>query len=196
MELISLTSKNIQNTIETVARNLKRGGVVVAPTDTVYGLIADATNENAIKKIYAIKKRLPEKPLPIFVKNLAMAKKIAAISPSQQAILEEKWPGKITAVLKRKYDLKIFGVADDTIALRIPFYHFINSLLETLDHPLSGTSANLSGKPASTKIDDIIQQFLGQNSLPDIFVNAGDLANSKTSTIIDMTQPEIKIIRP
>ncbi|MFA6375826.1 MAG: L-threonylcarbamoyladenylate synthase [Candidatus Paceibacterota bacterium] len=195
MELISLTSRNIQNTVETAARILKKGGVVVAPTDTVYGLIADATNDSAIKKIYAIKKRSREKPLPVFVKNMAMANKFAEISQNQRKILEEKWPGKVTAILRRKHDLKIFGVAGDTIALRIPFYHFINSLLETLDSPLAGTSANISGKPASTKIDDIIQQFLGLNPLPDIFINAGDLADSKSSTIIDMTKQEIKIIR-
>jgi len=195
MELISLTSKNIQNTVEIAARILKNGGVIAAPTDTVYGLVADATNESAIKKIYAIKKRVPGKPLPLFVKNMAMAKKLAAISQNQQRILEEKWPGKVTAVLKRKNGLKIYGAAADTIALRIPFYHFINSLLETLDSPLAGTSANISGKPASAKIDDIISQFTGSCPLPDIFINAGDLADSKPSTIIDMTKTETKTIR-
>lgn len=195
MELISLTSNNIQRVVETAARVIKKGGVIVAPTDTVYGLLADATNEKAIKKIYAIKKRQSEKFLPIFVKNIAMAKKLAAISLRQQTFLEEKWPGKVTAVLIRKDELKIFGIGGETIALRIPFYHFINSLLETLNIPLAGTSANLSGNPASTGIDNVLAQFSGQNELPDLAVNAGDLPESRPSTIIDMTGPKTRILR-
>jgi len=195
MKLISLTSNNIQSVVETAARAIKKGGVIIAPTDTVYGLVADATNENAIKKIYAIKQRQSEKYLPIFVKNIAMAKKLAAISLRQQTILEEKWPGKVTAVLIRKDELRIFGTGGKKIALRIPFYHFINSLLETLDSPLAGTSANISGKPASTRIDDVLAQLNRRDPLPDMAVNAGDLPKSQPSTIIDMTAPEIKILR-
>jgi len=196
MELLSITPETFQGIVEIAARTLKKGGVIIAPTDTVYGLVADATNESAMAKIYGIKEREPQKALPIFVKNMAMAKKIAAISPKQQYYLEQKWPGKTTAVLKRNNGLKIFGVNGETIALRIPFYPFMNSLLETYNLPLAGTSANISGFPASTKIDDVLRQFADKKIFPDLAVNAGDLPDSKPSTIIDLTLPAIKIIRP
>jgi L-threonylcarbamoyladenylate synthase len=195
MEIISLTSKNFQNIVEYTARVIKKGGVVAVPTDTVYGIIADATNECAVKKIFSLKKRPPDKALPIFVKNIAMAKKIAAISAEQQKKIEELWPGKITSVFKSANGIKIFGIEKETIALRIPFYPFINSLLETLNIPLAETSANISGLPASTRIDDILAQFKGQNYQPDLVINAGDLSESKPSTIINMVHPEIKTIR-
>jgi L-threonylcarbamoyladenylate synthase len=195
MEIVSLTSNNFQKIVELAANAIKKGGVLIAPTDTVYGLLADATNEKAIKKIYAAKNRPQNKPLPIFAKNMAMAKKLAKISQKQQTFLEIKWPGKFTAIFKKNPAAKIFGAGDDSIALRIPRYPFINSLLETLNTPLCGTSANLSGQAASTEIDRVLAQFAKQGILPDIAINAGDLPASNPSTIVDMSKKELKIIR-
>lgn len=195
MEIISLTSKNFQNTVNIAAEIIHKGGVIVAPTDTVYGLLANAANQKATEKIYLIKNRSKEKPLPIFVKNMAMAKKLAKITPRQERLLEEKWPGKFTARLNRKKETRIFGVEENTIALRIPFHPFINSLLEALNLPLCGTSANISGKEASGKIDEVLGQFSGKSGLPYLAVNAGDLPLSNPSTIADLTQTPPKIIR-
>ncbi len=195
MRTISLTSANFQNVVEITAQTLQKGGAVIAPTDTVYGLLADATNENAVKKIYAIKNRPAKKPLPIFVKNMAMAKKLAKISPEQQFFLETKWPGKFTAILRKNPNIKIYGAGKDTIASRVPFDRFINSLLETFNAPIIGTSANISGQPASTKIDEILSQFAGKSILPDLVINAGDLPESAPSVIADITEKEPKIIR-
>jgi len=194
MEILSLTSKNFQSTVETASRMVKKSGVIIAPTDTVYGIIADAQNENAVRRVYDIKKRDASKMLPIFVKNIAMAKKIAKIPAKQIAVLENNWPGKTTFILNRNLDMKIFGVGK-TVALRIPFYNFLNSLLETFNSPLTGTSANISGLPACGKIDDVIAQFQNQKNRPDLIINAGDLDPSKPSTIIDLTQPAPKIVR-
>jgi len=196
MELISLTQKNLQSIVESAAEAIRRGGVLVVPTDTVYGMVANALDEKAVEKVYLIKRRAAAKPLPIFVKNITMAKKYATISARQEKFLEEKWPGKVTAILKKKPKAKIFGTNGNTIALRIPFNHFINSLLETLNIPLCGTSANISGQPASTRIDDVIGQFREAPGLPGvIIINAGDLPESKPSTIIDLTQKEPLVIR-
>lgn len=125
-----------------------------------------------------------------------MAKKLAKINPKQEKFLEEKWPGKFTARLNRKKGVKLFGVEESTIALRIPFHGFVNSLLEAVNLPLCGTSANISGKPASGKIDEILAQFKGKNNLPDLIINAGDLPESKPSNIVDLTQNPPQIIRP
>lgn len=196
MKTIVLTPENLQNTVEITAQILKEGGVVIAPTDTVYGMLADATNELAIKKLYKIKDRSEDKALPIFVRDITMAKELAVISQEQQLYLEKNWPGKVTTILERKDDINIFGVENKTIALRIPSYPFINLLLERINLPLSGTSANISGEPSSTKIDEILKQFENKEIQPDLIINAGDLEESQPSTIVDLTEADLKIVRP
>jgi L-threonylcarbamoyladenylate synthase len=195
MELLTLTQKNFHETVIIAASILKKGGVIVAPTDTVYGLLGDATNSAAVKKVYLIKRRPAGKSLPLFVKSMAMAKKYAAVPEKQQHLLEEKWPGKFTAVLRKKPGGKIFGSDGKTVALRIPHHQFVASLLEIVGLPLTGTSANISGQPASVKIDEVLAQFYGLKDLPDLVINAGDLPESKPSTIVDLTQRKPTIIR-
>ncbi len=196
METILLTPENLQSSVETASKVIKGGGVIIAPTDTVYGMIADATNESAITKLFEIKNRPTSKSLPIFVQNIKIAKTWAIISPEQELYLKNNWPGKVTTILKRKDDTKIFGVELETIALRIPSYPFINLLLERINLPLSGTSANISGEPSSTKIDEILKQFENKEIQPDLIISAGDLPESQPSTIVDLSQVEIKVIRP
>ncbi|MCX6737382.1 MAG: L-threonylcarbamoyladenylate synthase [Candidatus Parcubacteria bacterium] len=196
METLLLTPENIQHVVGIAAQTLKGGGVIIAPTDTVYGMIADATNESAITKLFEIKNRPTNKSLPIFVQSIEVAKTWAIISPEQELYLKKNWPGKVTVILERNKDTTIFGVEEKTVALRIPSYSFINLLLKAVKLPLSGTSANISGKPASTKIDEILQQFADEKILPDLIISAGDLPESQPSIIVDLTQAEIKVIRP
>jgi L-threonylcarbamoyladenylate synthase len=177
-----------------IIKIIKEGGVIICPTDTVYGLLADATSEKAVGKIFEIKKRPKEKAIPIFVKDLKMAKKFAAINKKQEKILKEKWPGKFTFVLKRQ-GAEIFGVNKKTIALRIPKFKLVNELLKKFKKPLTGTSANISGKPASTRIKDVIKQFEGKKYQPDLILDAGNLKKSEPSTIINLTGSELKILR-
>jgi L-threonylcarbamoyladenylate synthase len=179
---------------------IKGGKTVVCPTDTVYGLICDATDKEAVRRLFKIKKRNESKAVPIFVKDIAMAKKVATINKEQEKILKKYWPGKLTAVLKRKSkfqnpNFKIHGVGDKTIALRIPEYKLILGLLKELKRPLTGTSANISGKPESTEIKKIIKQFENQKLKPELVIDAGNLKKSHPSTIIDLTTPEIKTLR-
>ena len=189
---------------------IKTGKVVVCPTDTVYGLIADATNRDAVQRTFRIKKRLKKNALPIFVKNLKMAKDLAEINKKQERILKKIWPGKVTVILKKKSRIKIFGADKKTIGLRIPNYKLVNILLEKLNRPLIGTSANISGKPASTRIKEVLKQFKnpapkGRGSLnkvewqkikPDLVLDAGNLPKRKPSKVIDLTGKNVKILRP
>jgi L-threonylcarbamoyladenylate synthase len=193
--------------ITEVVKIIKQGGVVVFPTDTVYGLLADATNEKAVKKIFKIKKRPKEKPIPLFVKDIEMAKKFAFINKKQENLLKLFWPGKVTAVLKRprtrtssvrgkkNKKLIIYGVTRNTIALRIPNYRLVNVLLKKLDRPLTGTSANISGKPASTKIGEVLRQFKNAKEKPDLILNYGNLQFSLPSIVIDLTGKKTRILR-
>jgi L-threonylcarbamoyladenylate synthase len=185
-------------TIKTIIRELKKGKVAVCPTDTVYGLIADASNKKAVNKIFRIKKRPLAKFLPLFVEDLKMAKEIAKIDRNQEKFLKKNWPGKTTIVLKRKRNgigIKLYGLGERTVALRIPKYKLINDLLKEMKLPLIGTSANVSGRPASTKIKEVSKQFQGKRLRPDLIIDAGNLKAARPSIIIDLTGPKLKILR-
>jgi L-threonylcarbamoyladenylate synthase len=211
MKVIKINPKKIEKTkLILVANLLKDGKVIIFPTDTVYIPIADATNPFSVKKVFQIKKRSRENPIPIFVKNIKMAKKIARIDKTQENFLKDVWPGRVTAVLKRrKTEIRLFGVDKKTIALRIPKFEPVNFLLKKLDFPLVGTSANISGKPPSGNIKEVLRQFedkryqTGRSApcnrftikQPDLIVDAGNLPKNKLSTVLDLTVFPPKILR-
>lgn len=191
--------------ISKIVKELKRGKVIVCPTDTVYGLIADATNKKAVERVFKIKKRPKNKALPIFVKDIKMAKDLAEINEKQEKFLKKAWPGKVTVILKLKTQkskakstikkLKVYGIEKKTIALRIPKYKLVLDLLKKINKPLTGTSANISGEPASTNIKEILKQFKRKKYQPDLVIDTGNLPKSKSSTIIDLTTFPPKILR-
>lgn len=180
---------------------LNKEGVIVCPTDTVYGFLADASSKKAVDKIYKIKKRPKSKPLPFFVKDLKIAKGLAEINKDQEKVLKKFWPGKYTFILKRKttrpglvgkYN-KIYGVAKGTIAIRIPKHEFLNTLLKKINRPLVQTSVNISGEPALVKKEDIIKKF--GNSKNILIINGGKLKKSKPSQVMDLTSKYLTRIR-
>jgi len=191
MKIVKISSKNLNEAV----RVIKKGGVVIFPTDTVYGLIADIKNKTAVKKIFKIKKRSFKKPLPIFVKDLKMAKDLARIDKKQEKIIKKCWPGKVTVILKAKLTKFPKGIIskDKKIGLRNPDYKFLNILLKKIDCPLVETSANISGKKASTKIKEVLKQFEKQRYQPNLVLDAGNLRTSLPSTVVDLI--DFKILR-
>ncbi len=165
---------------------LLEGGLVICPTDTVYGFLADVANKKAVENIYKIKKRPRSKPLPVFVKDFKMAEELAEINGEQKKILKKYWPGKYTFILKSK--------REGTIALRIPRYKFLNDLLKKINKPLAQTSVNISGQPALVKIANIVSQFR-RSRFSLLIIDAGDLPKNKPSAIIDLTNDKIKTLR-
>ncbi len=195
MEILKLSRKNLTKAVKETARIIKQGKVVILPTDTVYGLAADAASKKAVSKIFKIKQRTNNKPLPLFVKNIREVKKFAKINKKQEIFLKKVWPGKTTVILERKKGKKIYGVGKENIGLRIPKYKLITILLRKLNRPLVGTSANLSGKPASTKIKEVIKQFKNMIYRPDLIIDAGNLPKSRPSKVVDIREEKIKILR-
>ena len=195
MERLRISSKKLDKIIKKAVRVIKKGGVIVCPTDTVYGLMANAKSEKAVKKVFQIKKRTFQKPIPVFVKNLKMARSLAIINKNQEKFLKKVWPGKVTVVLRAKTKKLPKGIIsrDQKIGLRIPNYKIINQLLLILNCPLTGTSANISGKPESTKIKEVIKQFQNQKYQPDLILDARNLKPSLPSTVIDLET--FKILR-
>jgi tRNA threonylcarbamoyl adenosine modification protein (Sua5/YciO/YrdC/YwlC family) len=188
MEIVKLSQKTVNQAVEF----LNSGGVVIFPTDTVYGFLADAGNKKAVERIFKIKKRPKSKPLAVFVKDFKIANELAQINNDQKKIIKKYWPGKYTFVLQRKKEIKLFGLDKNTIALRVPNYKLLNILLKKINKPLVQTSVNISNNPAMTKIKDIIEEF----NKKDIFVvDGGSLKNKKSSKITDLSKNHIEIIR-
>jgi L-threonylcarbamoyladenylate synthase len=191
MEVVKLNQKAVNKAVDF----LNQGGVVIFPTDTVYGFIADATNKKAVDEIYKIKKRERSKPLPVFVKDIKMARVLAEIGKNQEKILKKYWPGKHTFVLKSKIlNLKLL-TKKETIAIRIPRYKFLNDLLKKINKPLAQTSVNISGEPELKKIKEIIVKFEKNKNRPDLIIDGGNLSKSKPSKIIDLTGGGEKVLR-
>ncbi len=196
MQTLKVSSKNLEHVLAKTVDVIRGQGVVLCPTDTVYGLIADANSSIAIKKIFKIKKRNLKKPLPVFVKNLKMARSLAILNLKQEKILKKVWPGKVTVIIKAINKKIPKGVLSEKyqVGLRIPDYQFLNILLKKIDCPLAQTSANISGKKASTKISEVLKQFINQKYQPDLILDSGDLKDSLPSSVIDLVS--FKILRP
>ena len=173
---------------------LKKGGVIIFPTDTVYGFLADAQNKKAVEKIYKIKKRSKSKPLSVFVHNFKMAMELAEINEKQVKILKRFWPGKVTAVLKRRLGLELYGVKKDTIALRIPNHQFLKKLLKEINRPLVQTSVNISTQEPLNNVDDIMAAFQ-KSKLVGLIVDGGNIKNAKPSKVVDFTLEKQKRLR-
>ena len=191
MEIFQIDGNSVGKAVEV----LKAGGVVVSPTDTVYGFLADMQSPQAIEKIFQIKERDSSKPLGIFVKDLDMAKDVAVISSTQEEYLKEVWPGKVTAVLDQKGELpKELGV-ENTIGVRVPDYPLLIQIIERLGNPVVQTSANIAGDKPLGDAEEIKEVFGDREYAPDILLDAGALPASEPSTVIDITGNEKKILR-
>ncbi len=184
------------NIIEIAAGVIQRGGSIVYPTDTVYGLGVNALREYSIKRLFKIKKRPETKPVPIIIRDIEMAKKLAFINKKQEKILESVWPGQVTVILeKRQIIPDILTAGKRTVGLRIADCEFIRLLMENLEEPITATSANLSGEPSLISSADVIKVFNKAHSRPDLILDAGDLPESPASTVLDLTSQNPKITR-
>jgi L-threonylcarbamoyladenylate synthase len=191
MKLIKPSKK----TLNEAAYILKNGGVVICPTDTVYGFLADAFNKKAVDKIFKLKQRPRSKPLPVFVKDLKRAKELVEISKEQELILKKYWftrPKPAGGGGPRKYTFVLKNKGKGTIAIRIPKHKFLNDLLKKINKPLAQTSVNISGQPVLKNIKEIINQF---GDKVDLIIDEGNLPKRKPSKIIDLTEKKQKILR-
>ncbi len=184
------------NKITAALDALRQGGLVIFPSDTVYALLADATNEKAVAKLVAFKSRPAGKPISVFT----TAKKIAGlveIDNNNRKTLDALFPGPFTVILKSKQKVsKLLESEKGTLGVRIPDYQPVNRLIEELGRALTATSANISGQPPHYSIEPLLRKLPEKKKrLIDLIVDAGKLPRNKPSTIVDLTTPTIKIIR-
>ena len=177
--------------IKKASQIIEKGGIVVFPTDTVYGIGCNPYNENSVKKIYEIKSRIELKSLPVLAYSVDIVKEIALIDEFTEKIIEKYWPGPLTLILElTDQKLKKSLNLGNKIAVRIPDSKCTLKLLEKC-RLLVGTSANISGNSSYTNPDKCIKNIKNY----DIFLNGGIITSKGESTIIEIENKEIKIIR-
>ncbi len=195
MRVVKLTERNFEKVLSGAERILRSGGIVISPTDTVYGILGDATNTEAIKKMFALKQRPQEKAFPIFVKSIPEARKYAYISDAKAKFLEKVWPGPVTIVFQHKEKLpKVLTSGLATIGIRIPDHPLLLKLLARLNFPLVQTSANVSGLPPAKSIDEVRQYFGKSKIKPNLIIDGGEIKGEQ-STVIDFTSNEPIVLR-
>ena len=170
---------------------IQKGGIVVFPTDTVYGIGCDPRNQDAVNKIYKIKGREKVKHLPVLAYSKSDIENIVFFDEISKKIADKFWPGPVTMILKVK-DKKIEEVLGlkGKIAVRVPNNSCVLALLEKC-RLLVGTSANFSGQPSFGDSKEIASKFSGY----DILLDGGQITNSCESTIVEVVDNELKIVR-
>ena len=177
--------------IEKAVNSIRSGGVIVFPTDTVYGIGCDPYDNKAVEKIYKIKNRESQKWLPLLGYSLNELEKIAVFTTEMKTIIGKFWPGPITLIAKLKDDkIKQSMNLKDRIAVRIPKNECALSLLKECKI-IIGTSANISGSKSFTDPDDCEKNLVGY----DILVDGGKIPSGDESTIIEFYGNKLKILR-
>ncbi len=197
MERIFLSEKNQKEVIQKALAVLKKGGLVIYPTETCYGIGADATNSMAIEKLFAYKTKRKDKPFSIAVTDKKMAEKYVYINKTAKNIYDNFLPGPITVISKGKHKVAD-GVESSmgTQGIRVPNYPLVRELLAQYKKPITATSANVSYKKTPYTISDVLNNTSKkQQALVDLIIDAGRLPKRKPSTIVDTTLDNIYILR-
>ena len=174
--------------------SLQSGNVIVFPTETVYGLGADALNHEAVERVFQLKGRNSENPIPIIVADQTMLRGlIDKIPPIAEKLIDRFWPGPLTLVLQARPDtpkqlLNIRG----GVGVRISSQPIATQLSRELGRPLTATSANPSGKQAASTIEQAENYFAGEIG---IFLDGGKLPAKIGSSVVEVIEDRIKIIR-
>jgi L-threonylcarbamoyladenylate synthase len=181
--------------IRHAAQIIKKGGLVVFPTETVYGLGANAFDEDAVRKVFKVKGRPPDNPLIVHIADINYIKILTkGIPPKAKELIKKFWPGPLTIVLKKSNKvLDIVTAGSDAVALRMPDNKIALSLIKECGLPLVAPSANRSGRPSPTRTKDVIEDMEG---LVDLIIDGGTTKIGIESTVIDMTVDIPTILRP
>ncbi|MCS7134657.1 MAG: L-threonylcarbamoyladenylate synthase [Candidatus Pacearchaeota archaeon] len=194
--ILKIDKKNPERKKILLAANIiRKGGLVAFPTETVYGLGADALNPKAVKKIYEVKRRPFDNPLIVHIARKKDLFRLARSVPKEVKILIRNfWPGPLTLILKAsKIVPKVTTAGLDTIAIRMPNHKVALDLIKACGKPIAAPSANLSGRPSPTLAQHVIQDLYGKI---DLILDAGPTDIGVESTVLDLSSPTPQILRP
>ena len=169
------------------------GGVIIYPTETLYGVGATATNAASVEKVFTIKGRPHGNPIPVLGRDLKMLEEVAEFNDTARTLSKKFWPGALTLVLKDLGRLpKLITAGTGKAAVRVSAHHFVAKLFEELDAPLTSTSANPSGGGNLLDFNQLCDEFIGRVEL---IIDSGNIPPSKGSTVVDLTTTPPEILR-
>ena len=186
---LSISEEIIHQAVEV----LRSGGLVAYPTDTVYGLAADPSNDEAVERLFAAKGRDPEQSTPLLI---ASPHDLAAVAVDVPAfalgLMREFWPGGLTIVLHKAPAFHSKAIVGDAVGVRVPDHLVPRELVGLLGSPITGTSANIAGGPEPLTADDVREQ-LGDRV--DLVIDGGRCPGGRPSTVVDCTTVPPRIVR-
>lgn len=192
---INLKEEYNEEKIKEAAQDILNGELVIFPTETVYGIGANALNDNACKNIFKAKGRAGDNPLIVHVNNVDMIKQLVEEPNEVEKILISTFcPGPFTLILKAKNIIpKSVTAGLDTVGIRMPSNKIANKLIEYAGVPIAAPSANVSGRPSGTKIEDILKEFDGKVST---IIDDGMVDIGLESTVVRVIDNKVRILRP
>lgn len=191
-----LDLKNVKDyeKLKEPAEIIKQGGIVVFPTETVYGIGTNGLDEKAIDKLYKIKQRPYSKPISLLVSNMKMIEEVATeITDIEYKLMEAFFPGPLTIILKKKKTIPNVLTADtDTVGIRMPEEDIAQKLIEYAGTPIGAPSANITGKKSGTNIQSIMRDF---GDKVDYYIDGGESKIGIGSTIVKVIDGVPNILR-
>jgi L-threonylcarbamoyladenylate synthase len=183
-----------ESIVDEAVRVIKDGGVILYPTDTIYGLGCNAFDARAVARIYAIKRRPSNQPVLTLINSAAALDGLVEhITDKAKILIRTFWPGPVTFVFRAKSDVPQCILSEDgKIGIRLPKHDFCRRLCDLSAVPVLSTSANISGIPQTGKIEILKNIFARE---VDLFIDAGDCNSITVSTIVDVTDREPVILR-
>lgn len=197
MEIIDLTNSKRNLAVKNAVQVLQRGGLIVYPTETCYGVGVDATNQDAVNKLLKYKSRREGKPLSVAVADKEMAAKYVQINDVAMNLYKHHLPGPITVVSKSLGNVAQ-GVASEygTLGIRIPDHDLILDIVQQFGKPVTSTSANVSSKPVPYSVKGLLDHASKkQQDMIDLIIDAGELPKNRPSTVVDTTLNNLNIMR-
>jgi L-threonylcarbamoyladenylate synthase len=172
---------------------LRQGGIVALPTDTVYGLVAVASEGAAVERVYETKARDPAQPMPLFVASIEQAELVAELNEAARVLAARFWPGAVTIVVPKKPAFPTrAAVGEKTVGLRVPADPFLREAARQLG-PLTGTSANIAGREECHSAAEVRAQL---GATVDLIVDAPVSATGTPSTVVDCTHAaSVRVLR-
>lgn len=191
--MASIISAGEPHCVEEAVALLRQGKLVCYPTDTVYGLGARAGSDEAVRRLYAVKGRSLEKPVPLLLSDREEASWVAEVSPLARSLMNRFWPGALTIVLRRAAGFRSRALAGrDTVGLRVPDHVLVREIVRRLGEPITGTSANRASAPPPVSA---AEAAFGLGDAVDLVIDGGRSASRVESTVVDVSEGAVRLLR-
>ncbi|MDB5189860.1 MAG: translation factor [Parcubacteria group bacterium] len=195
MKIIQTGNGELDLAVQEAAQVLAQGGIVLFPTDTLYGLAVDARNPGALERLITLKGRDARKAISVVLPDTAAISDYAEVSGLAQRLIDKHLPGPFTIVLPIKGGELSHVAPDGTVGIRVPNDAFTRALAEIFKAPYTATSANVSGQESGRTVEEILEQFGPAAENIDLVIDDGPRAGGLASTIVRVVRGETEILR-